>query len=356
MAGVIFDHVKKQFGPTTIVADFHLEIPDGKFTVLVGGSGCGKSTTLRMLAGLETVSSGTIRIEDRDVTHSAPGARDVAMVFQDYALYPHLTARGNIELGLRLRKIASAEIERRVQWAAEILGLGKLLDRKPAAMSGGQRQRVAMGRAIVREPKVFLFDEPLSNLDAKLRGQMRVEIGRLHRKLGTTTLYVTHDQIEAMTLAQLLVVLDAGKIQQVGTPMELYRKPVNRFVAGFIGTPTMNFIDGDIEGDAFVTKALAIPLSPARRPTRDVSGKVTIGLRPDELRLATDGEPATLRGKVVVAERLGGQTHLHVESHGEMIVAVVPADRDIAPDEPVGLVADPTRIHLFGGDGVSLLS
>ena len=355
MAGVTFDHVQKQFGPTTIVADFHLEIPEGKFTVLVGGSGCGKSTTLRMLAGLESVSAGTIRIQGRDVTHAAPGARDVAMVFQDYALYPHLTARGNIELGLRLRKIPPAEIKRRVDWAAEILGLNQLLDRKPAAMSGGQRQRVAMGRAIVREPKVFLFDEPLSNLDAKLRGQMRVEIGRLQRKLGTTTLYVTHDQIEAMTLAQLLVVLDGGKIQQVGTPMEIYRSPVNRFVAGFIGTPPMNFIDGELSDGAFATKAVTVPLPPTRRP-RQTDGKATIGLRPDELRLAVNGEPSTIRGKVIVAERLGGQTHLHVESHGETIVAVVPTDRELAPDEPVGLVVDPERVHLFGGDGVTLLS
>src|SRR6267142_1257395 len=249
MPSVTFDHVRKQFGDATVVEDFNLTVADGELLVLVGGSGSGKSTILRMVAGLEEVTSGTIRIDDRDVTQLPPRERDVAMVFQDYGLYPHMTVRENLSLGLRIRKIAATEIDRRVTWAAGMLGLAPLLDRKPKQLSGGQRQRVAMGRAMVREPKVFLFDEPLSNLDAGLRAQMRIEIGGLQRRLNTTTIYVTHDQVEAMTLGDRIVVLSAGRIQQVGKPIELYRNPVNRFVAGFIGTPPMNFLEGALRED-----------------------------------------------------------------------------------------------------------
>ena len=249
MPSVSFEHVRKRFGDSTVVEDFDLVVADGELLVLVGGSGSGKSTILRMVAGLEEVTSGTIRIDQRDVTPLPPRERDVAMVFQDYGLYPHMTVRENLSLGLRLRKIPRPEIDRRVTWAAGMLGLAPLLDRKPKQLSGGQRQRVAMGRAMVREPKVFLFDEPLSNLDAGLRAQMRIEIGGLQRRLKTTTIYVTHDQVEAMTLGDRIVVLADGRIQQVGRPIELYRAPVNRFVAGFIGTPPMNFVEGGLRED-----------------------------------------------------------------------------------------------------------
>src|SRR5688572_18915853 len=249
MPSVQFEHVTKRFGGTTVVEDFNLEVADGELLVLVGGSGSGKTTILRMLAGLEEVTEGTIRIDERDVTALAPRARDVAMVFQDYGLYPHMTVRENLSLGLRLRKVARQEIDRRVAWAGDMLRLGPLLDRKPKQLSGGQQQRVAMGRAMVREPLVFLFDEPLSNLDAGLRAQMRIEIGGLQRRLKTTTVYVTHDQVEAMTLGDRIVVLAEGHIQQIGRPIDIYRAPANRFVAGFIGTPRMNFVEGHLQRD-----------------------------------------------------------------------------------------------------------
>ena len=268
MPSVSFDHVTKRFGDVSVVEDFSLRVEDGELLVLVGGSGSGKSTILRMVAGLEDVSTGTIRIDDRDITHLPPRQRDVAMVFQDYALYPHLTVRDNLSLGLRLRKVQRAEIDRRVEWASGMLGLAPLLDRKPKQLSGGQRQRVAMGRAMVREPLVFLFDEPLSNLDAGLRAQMRIEIGSLQRRLKTTTIYVTHDQVEAMTLGDRIVVLANGRIQQVGRPIELYRRPVNRFVAGFIGSPPMNFVAGHAQAEdgrlAFVADGVRVAL-PADR-------------------------------------------------------------------------------------------
>ena len=268
MPSVSFDHVSKRFGDVSVVEDFNLRVEDGELLVLVGGSGSGKSTILRMVAGLEDVTTGSIRIDDRDITHLPPRQRDVAMVFQDYALYPHLTVRDNLSLGLRLRKVARAEIDRRVDWAGEMLGLAPLLDRKPKQLSGGQRQRVAMGRAMVREPLVFLFDEPLSNLDAGLRAQMRIEIGSLQRRLKTTTIYVTHDQVEAMTLGDRIVVLANGRIQQVGRPIELYRSPVNRFVAGFIGTPPMNFVAGQTQAEdgrlAFVADGVRVTLGADR--------------------------------------------------------------------------------------------
>jgi ABC-type sugar transport system ATPase subunit len=306
VATVSFEGVRKDFGGATVVHDLDLEVGDGELVVLVGGSGSGKSTTLRMLAGLEDVSAGVIRIGGRDVTALPPRDRDVAMVFQDYALYPYLTARENIALGLRLRKIASAEIERRVGWAADVLGLGDLLDRRPKQLSGGQRQRVAMGRAMVREPAVFLFDEPLSNLDAQLRGQMRGEIARLQRRLGTTTLYVTHDQVEAMTLADRLVILDAGRVQQIGAPLEVYQRPANRFVAGFIGTPPMNFVEG-------------------RLGSVEPEGGRTWGIRPEDLMLVPDGTPGSIPGEVLLVELLGAQAHLHVDAGGQRLTAVVGA-------------------------------
>src|SRR5687767_10587397 len=287
MPSVLFEHVTKRFGETTVVEDFTLDVADGELLVLVGGSGSGKSTILRMLAGLETVTSGTIRIGGRDVTALPPRERDVAMVFQDYALYPHMTVRENLSLGLRLKKVARQEIDRRVGWAAGMLGLEPLLDRKPKQLSGGQRQRVAMGRAMVREPLVFLFDEPLSNLDAGLRAQMRIEIGGLQRRLKTTTVYVTHDQVEAMTLGDRIVVLADGRMQQVGTPIELYRAPVNRFVAGFIGTPPMNFIDGRLANDdgavTFAAEDVRVKLNRGQLSGPSLTDSVTLGIRPEHL-------------------------------------------------------------------------
>src|ERR671921_37509 len=254
MATVTFDHVSKKYGDVTAVHDFNLEIGDGEFMVLVGPSGCGKTTNLRMIAGLEEISSGSLRIGDRVVNDVPPKDRDIAMVFQSYALYPHMTVRDNLAFGLKLRKVAKADIDKRVNEAAGILSLEKLLDRKPKELSGGQRQRVALGRAIVREPAVFLMDEPLSNLDAKLRVQTRAEIARLHQRLKTTTVYVTHDQVEAMTMGQRIAVMNLGELMQVGPPQELYDHPKNLFVAGFIGSPAMNFVsvganDGSVAGD-----------------------------------------------------------------------------------------------------------
>ncbi len=359
MATVAFEHVRKDFGTTTVVRDFDLQVADGELVVLVGGSGCGKSTILRMLAGLESITSGTVRIGEREVTHLPPRERNVAMVFQDYALYPHLTARENISLGLRLRKIPKDEIQQRVRWATEILELGPFLDRKPKQMSGGQRQRVAMGRAMVREPAVFLFDEPLSNLDAHLRGQMRQEIAQMQRRIGTTALYVTHDQMEAMTLGDRLVVLHEGRIRQVGRPIDVYTAPANRFVAGFIGTPPMNFLDGCLEhernGLVFVSDTLRIALATERRPVAALkSGDVvTLGVRPEDLVLADAPESAAISGQLVLAEVLGATTHLHVEVEGRRLVAAVPSGP--APGAVVGLSVDPQRLHLFAADGSSLL-
>ncbi|MEN8184190.1 MAG: sn-glycerol-3-phosphate ABC transporter ATP-binding protein UgpC [Myxococcota bacterium] len=361
MAIVSFEHVRKDFGTVTVVHDFNLQVADGELVVLVGGSGCGKSTILRMLAGLESVTSGTVHIGERDVTQLPPRERDVAMVFQDYALYPHLTARQNISLGLRLRKVPKEEIDRRVGWAAEILELQPFLDRKPKQMSGGQRQRIAMGRAIVREPAVFLFDEPLSNLDAHLRGQMRHEIARMQRRVGTTTLYVTHDQVEAMTLGDRLVVLEGGRIQQVGRPIDVYRAPANRFVAGFIGTPPMNFLEGhlerDLDGLVFVSEAVRIPLPAERRPdpTEHSGEAVMLGVRPEHLALAAAPEPGTITGQLVLAEVLGATTHLHVEVGGRRLIATVPSGSSQAESEPLTLSVERRRLHFFAADGSSLL-
>ena len=362
MPPVTFDHVVKRFGDVTIIEDFHLDVADGEFLVLVGGSGSGKSTLLRILAGLETATSGRVLIGDREVTALPPRDRDVAMVFQDYALYPHMTVRENLSLGLRLRKTAPAETERRVAWAAGLLGLDAMLERKPKQLSGGQRQRVAMGRAIVREPQVYLFDEPLSNLDAGLRGQMRMEIGALQRRLRTTTIYVTHDQVEATTLGHRIVVLAQGRIQQVGTPMELYRSPVNRFVAGFIGTPAMNFIDGRLEvsadAAAFVTDGARVALS-ARRVSDGRAGAVTLGVRPEDLRLQPErstsgGADGALCGTVVLVERLGGTSHVHVEVGATRLLASVTGD-DL-PEIGAPVVLDPRadRLHLFDGQGAAI--
>ena len=367
MPSVSFDHVTKRFGATTVVQDFDLQVVDGELLVLVGGSGSGKSTILRMLAGLEEVTSGAIRIDDRDVTHVPPGQRDVAMVFQDYGLYPHMSVRENLSLGLRIRKVPAQEIARRVTWSAEMLGLAPLLDRKPKQLSGGQRQRVAMGRAMVREPLVFLFDEPLSNLDAALRAQMRIEIGSLQRRLATTTVYVTHDQVEAMTLGDRIVVLADGRIQQVGDPIDLYRAPVNRFVAGFIGTPSMNFLEGKVREE---NGATWFEMDHARVRLSDKiaaasgSSPASLGIRPEDLVLERGGEgadrqregSAALPGKVVLVERLGGTSHIHFESGTHRLLLTLGSESLPEVGEHIRVSIPPERAHLFAASGQRIAS
>jgi multiple sugar transport system ATP-binding protein len=360
MPSVHFEHVSKRFGATTVVEDFNLDVAEGELLVLVGGSGSGKTTILRMLAGLEEVTEGTIRIDQRDVTSLPPRDRDVAMVFQDYGLYPHMTVRENLSLGLRLRKVPRKEIERRVTWAGEMLRLEPLLDRKPKQLSGGQQQRVAMGRAMVREPLVFLFDEPLSNLDAGLRAQMRIEIGGLQRRLRTTTVYVTHDQVEAMTLGDRIVVLADGRIQQVGSPIELYRAPVNRFVAGFVGTPPMNFVEGRVESangePVFRAEGIDVRLLPQRVPSATPLGPVTLGIRPEDMEVdvsetRSDG-PAKdgVRGCVVLVERLGGTSHIHFDAGPHRLLAAVSNDRLPEVGDMIDVRLNGERVHLFVGE------
>ena len=311
MAGITLRHVTKQFGGGVIaVDDVELEIEDGEFMVLVGPSGCGKSTLLRIIAGLEEATAGTILIGDRDVTELAPRQRDVAMVFQSYALYPHMTVRQNLGYGLTVRRTPKGDAQRRVEEVADLLGLTELLDRRPAALSGGQRQRVAMGRAIVREPQAFLMDEPLSNLDAKLRVGMRASLAQLHERLGVTTTYVTHDQIEAMTLGQRVAVMRDGKLLQVDAPQRLYREPCNLFVAAFIGSPGMNLVEATLEDDAIVFGQFRVPLARDHRPAQ--TGRVVLGIRPEafaDAAFARAGRP-TIEVEARVVEDLGSDVHV----------------------------------------------
>jgi multiple sugar transport system ATP-binding protein len=343
MASVTIRDVRKAFGKTEIVHGVDIDIGDGEFVVLVGPSGCGKSTLLRMVAGLENITGGEILIADRVVNNMPPKERDVAMVFQNYALYPHMTVAANMGFSLKLRGAPKTEIDARVQRAADILGLGPYLDRFPRQLSGGQRQRVAMGRAIVRDPQVFLFDEPLSNLDAKLRVQMRTEIKELHQRLKTTTVYVTHDQIEAMTMADRIVVMHDGAVEQVGAPLDLYDKPLNRFVAGFIGSPAMNFIEGRIAADGSSVETpqgdrLAIGAVPAQ-----AGRAVVYGIRPEHLELAGDGIPAD----VAVIEPTGSETQI-VARHGcGEIVAAFRERHQVKPGERIHLRPRPLAAHLF---------
>src|SRR3954469_4675121 len=304
MATLTLDGVRKSYGPREVVHGVTCAVEDGELVVVVGPSGCGKSTLLRMVAGLETVSGGTVAIDGRIVKGVEPKERDIAMVFQNYALYPHMSVYDNMAYGLRMRRMSRAEIRSRVGRAAEILQLDGLLQRRPRQLSGGQRQRVAMGRAIVRDPKVFLFDEPLSNLDAQLRVQMRVEIKRLQQELATTSLYVTHDQVEAMTLADRLIVMNAGNVDQIGPPLDLYERPATAFVAGFIGSPAMNLIPGRLERGGVVVGNAVLALDAAAEPDRPV----LVGLRPEHLELAAEG-PLSVR--VELLERLGADTILH---------------------------------------------
>ena len=342
MAQVTIRGVRKTFGAVDVIHGVDLDIADGEFVVLVGPSGCGKSTLLRMIAGLETISAGTIQIGERVVNHLPPAQRDIAMVFQNYALYPHMTVSDNMAFALKLRKTDQATVNDRVQKAADILGLKPYLARYPRQLSGGQRQRVAMGRAIVRDPQVFLFDEPLSNLDAKLRVQMRTEIKELHQRLKTTTIFVTHDQIEAMTMADRIVVMHDGIIEQIGTPLELYDSPRNLFVAGFIGSPAMNFLKGAAKGDG------SVEVGGTRLP---VAGKhsvadgqpVVYGIRPEHLELANDGFPA----KIAVVEPTGSETMVVVRMGEEEVVALFRERHQFAPGQTVHLRPRVEQVHLF---------
>ena len=366
MATVTFEHVTKRYGDVTAVDDLNLEIGDGEFMVLVGPSGCGKTTSLRMIAGLEEITSGTLRIGDRVVNDVPPKDRDIAMVFQSYALYPHMSVRDNLAFGLKLRKVPKADIEKRVNEAAGILSLEKLLDRKPKELSGGQRQRVALGRAIVREPAVFLMDEPLSNLDAKLRVQTRAEIARLHQRLKTTIVYVTHDQVEAMTMGTRIAVMSDGLLQQVGTPQALYDKPINRFVAGFIGSPAMNFVDvrqDGAEGSPMLKGeggAINIPLPPRLResvgPTKD--RKLVAGFRPEHIEIGEAAQnTATFRANADVVEYLGNEELLHVNAGGRDIVAIVDSEHRVKPGDVLDFHIPIDKLHLFDAEnGQSLTS
>jgi multiple sugar transport system ATP-binding protein len=370
VAEIALDNVSKVFSGGVVAVDgVSLEIGSGEFLVLVGPSGCGKSTLLRMIAGLEEVTDGTISIGEREVTDLPPRARDIAMVFQSYALYPHMTVRQNLGYGLKVRKTPKHEIAERVSRAAELLGLDQLLDRRPAALSGGQRQRVAMGRAIVREPKAFLMDEPLSNLDAKLRVSMRAQLAALHSRLATTTIYVTHDQIEAMTLGERVAVMREGRIQQVDSPQELYARPANLFVAAFIGSPAMNLVEAESDGGRLRFGGYAFPLPPSAQPT----GRVIAGIRPEAFEdgAFADTSLPRLDVKVEVVEELGAETHVlfsvaapRVEVsevraaageddpvfatvEGSLFTARVDPGTSAQPGRPLQLAVDPSRFHYF---------
>jgi multiple sugar transport system ATP-binding protein len=354
MAEVKLKGVKKAYGPVTVIPHLDLDIEDHEFMVLVGPSGCGKSTALRMIAGLEEITDGTIEIAGRVVNDVPPKDRDIAMVFQSYALYPHMTVRENLQFGLKIRKMPKPEMDRRVDEAAKILGIQEFLDRKPRQLSGGQRQRVAVGRAIVRNPKVFLFDEPLSNLDAKLRVQMRAEISRLQKSLQTTTVYVTHDQIEAMTMGDRIAVMSKGELQQVGTPLEVYEQPSNLFVASFIGTPPMNFVPATLTdgGTAIAASGFKMPVPEAFRAaaTGQDGRKVVLGIRPENVReAARDGGNATVpvTAKVEFVEPLGHEVIVHGRVGDDLLVAKVDPHRSPQLDSQISLVIEAQACHLF---------
>jgi ABC-type sugar transport system ATPase subunit len=341
MATVEIDSLEKHYVGHHALKRISFTVRDGEFVVLVGPSGCGKSTLLRCIAGLEDVSAGTVRIAGRDVTDLEPRDRDIAMVFQSYALYPHMTVRDNMAFSLDLKRKPKAEIDSLVAEAARILGIEPLLDRKPRALSGGQRQRVAMGRAIVRHPQVFLFDEPLSNLDAQLRVQMRTEVRALHDRLGATSIYVTHDQVEAMTMADRIVVLDAGRIVQAGAPLELYARPANQFVASFIGSPGINLLEGTVEADGTLRLADGGLL---RAPSGARPGPVTVGIRPEDL--APDAAGA-VAGRIRIVERLGAETYVLFGSVASPLTWRIPGAVSAAPGDEVRLHAPPEKLHLF---------
>jgi multiple sugar transport system ATP-binding protein len=346
MASVTYDHVVKRYtSDLTVVKDFNVEIKDKEFMVLVGPSGCGKSTALRMLAGLESISEGQIRIGDRVVNDVAAKDRDIAMVFQSYALYPHMSVYDNMAFPLQMAHMKKPEIDKRVSNASRILGLDNFLKRKPRALSGGQRQRVALGRAIVRNPKVFLLDEPLSNLDAKLRGQTRIELQKLHRDLETTFIYVTHDQVEAMTMGDRIAIMNAGILQQVGTPGEIYDHPANLFVAGFIGSPTMNFVPATTQDGTAKASGFEVKL-----PKAVSAQKGTLGFRPEAVTDRITDEANTMQMKVDVVERLGSDQFLYGQVGGDSVTARVDPRMKVDPGDTVKLGLDTRTLHFFDGE------
>jgi len=348
MATLELDRLVKRYGTVEVIHGVDLQVPSGAFCVFVGPSGCGKSTLLRMIAGLETVSAGEIRIAGRRVNELPAARRGLAMVFQSYALYPHMTVRQNLAFGLENLGTPRAEIARRVAEAARMLRIEELLDRRPKALSGGQRQRVAIGRAVVREPAIFLFDEPLSNLDAELRVQMRIELKALHERLGNTMIYVTHDQVEAMTMADLIVVLSKGRIEQAGPPLELYHRPANLFVAGFLGSPKMNFLPvRPAEGGVRLASGdlLAMP-----EPALGTEAELTLGVRPEHLVLAPDADEG-VAGRVRLVEHLGAEVHLHLETGAGPLTLRTTGGSAAAAGDRVRVVIPPEACHLFGPDG-----
>jgi multiple sugar transport system ATP-binding protein len=356
MARISLEHIDKVYPNGYVAArDLSLDVADGELLVLVGPSGSGKSTVLRLMAGLERVSDGVIRIGDRDVTDLPPQQRDIAMVFQNYALYPHMTVRDNLGFGLSIRKQPAPVIADRVKAIAQSLGLEPLLDRKPAQLSGGQRQRVALGRAIVREPLAFLFDEPLSNLDAQLRVETRVELARLHRRLGATMVYVTHDQSEALTLGDRIAVLKEGVLQQIASPMELYQRPANKFVAGFIGSPSMNFIEGVIQQPEGAVKTgmctfRGIDLTVDVPCAAESRGRVFLGVRPQHIEVTSDGENRP-RGEVSVVEPMGNELIVYITlSGGDRLVATAPPQEAIKPGDTVSVRIRPEGVHIFDAE------
>ncbi|WCK05328.1 ABC transporter ATP-binding protein [Agrobacterium tumefaciens] len=360
MAELSLNNVVKRYGALEVIHGANLEVKDGEFVVFVGPSGCGKSTLLRMIAGLEDISGGDIVIGGRTVSDADPADRGIAMVFQSYALYPHMTVAENLSFGLRMNGNPKADTQKRVSRAAEILQINELMERRPKQLSGGQRQRVAIGRAIVREPQVFLFDEPLSNLDAELRVQMRVEISRLHKQLGTTMIYVTHDQTEAMTLADKIVVLRAGNIEQIGAPLDLYDDPANRFVAGFVGSPKMNFLDSSIIGSGAESVTLSLDSDPAVRLTVPVKdrlnegAKVSLGIRPEHFADAGGGD-ADLTVHVDVAEHLGNTSYVYARAQGgEQLIIERPESRDVGNRDRLTVGLSARKAFLFDSKGERL--
>lgn len=350
MANLQLNHIDKIYeNGVQAVFDFNLDIKDKEFIVFVGPSGCGKSTTLRMIAGLEDISGGELMIDDKLMNNVEPKDRDIAMVFQSYALYPHMTVYENMSFGLKIKKIPKDEIDRRVQEAAAILEIQEYLDRKPKELSGGQRQRVALGRAIVRNAKVFLMDEPLSNLDAKLRVQMRSEIIKLHERIGATTIYVTHDQTEAMTMASRIVVMSKGHIQQIGTPKEIYNDPQNMFVASFVGAPATNFVNGIIRGNQFVWEGFSvnIPEHQAKELQAYEGQEVVMGIRPENIHKAADGTPNSFLYDVEVSELLGHESILHGSVETQKLIAKVSVDETVPSHSKVAFKIDPDKMYFF---------